>query len=229
MSIGEVWPDPRAQHLRRPGHRRRPPRRHRHRAATCASRRGWTPGLGHHDAARAAGDGARRAPAATRCWACCTSTGSRRCWWSTTPSSCAADHRQGHPEGRRLPEGLARQPRAPARRRRGIRRRGTDERVTRAGRGRRRRAGGGHGPRPLPGRAGPRALDQGPLPDVQVIGGNIATGDAAGHWRRPARMRSRSASARAPSAPRASSPASACRRSRPSPTSTRPWPAPACR
>jgi IMP dehydrogenase len=55
------------------------------------------------------------------------------------------------------------------------------------------------------------------FPDVQVIGGNIATGDAAGRWRRPAPMRSRSASARAPSAPRASSPASACRRSPPSP------------
>jgi IMP dehydrogenase len=50
-----------------------------------------------------------------------------------------------------------------------------------------------------------------------------------GRWWTPAPTRSRWASVRAPSAPRASSPASACRRSPPSPTSTRPWPAPACR
>ena len=46
------------------------------------------------------------------------------------------------------------------------------------------------------------------------IGGNIATGRGARRrWSRPAPTRSRSASARARSAPRASSPASACRRS----------------
>ncbi len=51
------------------------------------------------------------------------------------------------------------------------------------------------------------------FPQVQVIGGNIVTGDAALALMDAARTRSRSASARARSAPRASSPASACRRS----------------
>ena len=53
---------------------------------------------------------------------------------------------------------------------------------------------------------------KGNYPDVQVIGGNIATAEAAWHWSRPARMPSRWALAPAQSAPRASSPASACHR-----------------
>ena len=48
------------------------------------------PGAQHHDAQGEAGHGQGRAPGTTRCWTCCTSTASRRCWWSTMPSSCAA-------------------------------------------------------------------------------------------------------------------------------------------
>ena len=53
------------------------------------------------------------------------------------------------------------------------------------------------------------------FPQVQVVGGNIATAaGGARRWSMPAPMASRSASARARSARRGSSPASACRRSR---------------
>ena len=48
---------------------------------------------------------------------------------------------------------------------------------------------------------------------VEVIGGNVGTGDGGARWSTTAPTASRSASARARSAPRASSPASACRRS----------------
>jgi IMP dehydrogenase len=57
-------------------------------------------------------------------------------------------------------------------------------------------------------------------PQIDVIGGNIATGAAALALVEAGRTRSRSASARARSAPPASWPASACRRSWPSTT----WP-----
>jgi IMP dehydrogenase len=56
------------------------------------------------------------------------------------------------------------------------------------------------------------------FPQVEVIGGNIATADAARRWSTTVPTASRSASARGRSAPRASSPASACRRSPPSRT-----------
>ncbi len=67
------------------------------------------------------------------------------------------------------------------------------------------------------------------FPEVQVIGGNIATARLPWRWSKPVRMASRSASAPARSAPRASSPVSACRRSPLLPMSPRRWPAPACR
>ena len=68
------------------------------------------------------------------------------------------------------------------------------------------------------------------FPNVDVIGGNIATGaGGARRWSRRAPTPSRSASARARSARRASSPASACRRSWRSTRSRRRSPAAACR
>ncbi len=67
------------------------------------------------------------------------------------------------------------------------------------------------------------------FPDVQVIGGNIATAEAAKALAELEPTRSRSASARARSAPPASSPVSACRRSPPSPTLPPPSKAPAYR
>ena len=67
-------------------------------------------------------------------------------------------------------------------------------------------------------------------PDAQVIAGNIATrGGARAPWWTRARTRSRSASARARSAPRASSPGSACRRSPPWRTSPSRCAIPTCR
>ncbi len=61
------------------------------------------------------------------------------------------------------------------------------------------------------------------FPQVQVIGGNIATGEAARALAPQAPMQSRSVSARVPSAPRVSLLVSACRRSAPSPTSPLPF------
>jgi hypothetical protein len=66
-------------------------------------------------------------------------------------------------------------------------------------------------------------------PQVDVIGGNIATGAPRWRWSKPAPTASRSASAPAASAPPASWPASACRRSWPSTTSPPRCAAAACR
>ena len=124
------------------------------------------------------------------------------------------DHRQGHPEGARQPQRRQGRRRAPAGRRRGRRRRRHRGAGRGAGRRRRGRDRGRHRARPFAGRARPRALGQEELPE--------RAGDRRQHRHRrrragadgsAARTRSRSASARVRSAPRASSPASACRRS----------------
>ena len=89
QTIREVLELTRSQeHLRRAGGARRQGRRHRHAprpALRDALRRA---GVGGHDAAGAAGHRAREARPRKKCWRCCTSTASRRCWWSTTTSSC---------------------------------------------------------------------------------------------------------------------------------------------
>jgi IMP dehydrogenase len=73
----------------------------------------------------------------------------------------------------------ARTPRPPARRRRDRRRPGHRGARRAARRGRRRRDRGRHRPRPLAGRARPRRWVKKNFPQVEVIGGNIATADAA--------------------------------------------------
>jgi IMP dehydrogenase len=67
------------------------------------------------------------------------------------------------------------------------------------------------------------------LPEVQVIGGNIATGAAAKALAEAGADAVKVGIGPARSAPPVSSPVSACRKSVPSPTSPLPWKALACR
>ena len=71
-----------------------------------------------------------------------------------------------------------------------------------------RRAGRRHGARPQQERDRVRARDSGEVAQVEIIAGNVATTTARWRCSTPASTRSRSASARARSARRASSPAS---------------------
>jgi hypothetical protein len=68
---------------------------------------------------------------------------------------------------------------------------------------------------------GPRIKQR--YPDMQVIGGNIVTAEAARRWSRPGADGVKVGIGPARSAPPASWPASACRRSPPWPTSPRRW------
>ena len=126
------------------------------------------------------------------------------------------DHGQGHPEGDRASERLQGRARAGcASAPRSASASDTEERVERAGRGGRRRARGRHRARPCAGRARPRA--RGSRSSFPQVAGHRRQRRhrrrRARRWSTTAPTASRSASARARSAPRASSPASACRRS----------------
>ena len=125
------------------------------------------------------------------------------------------DDRQGHPQGDRASERLQGRARPAARGRRGRRRRATPRSASScAGCGGRRRDRRRHGARPFAGRARARALGQEDLPaGARRSAETSPLPRARRRWSSTARTRSRSASAPDRSAPRASSPASACRRS----------------
>ena len=170
-----------------------------------------------HDAARAAGHGARGREPRGGEGAACTSTGSSACWWSTTTFELRGLITvKDIPKATEHPERLQGRARAAARRRGGRRRRGHRGARRGAGRGRRRRDRRRHRARPLAGRARPRAA--GSRRNYPQVAGDRRQHrhrpTARRRWSTPAPTASRSASARARSAPRASSPASACRRSR---------------
>ena len=141
----------------------------------------------------AAGHGARGRAEGRSAAACCTSTASRRCWWSTTTSELQGhDHRQGHPEGHRLPARQQGRARPPARRRRGRHRAG--HRSSASPRCSRPASTSivvdtahGHSQRRARHAC---AASRSSWPELQVIGGNIVTAEAAlRRWSRPAPMR----------------------------------------
>ena len=123
-----------------------------------------------------------------------------------------AHHRQGHPEGDQVPERVQGRAGAPAGRRGRRRRQGHDRSRGGAGRRARGRARRRHGARALAEGDGHGRRAAAAFPDVDLVAGNVATGQATKRSHRAsASTRSRSASAPGRSARRAWSPGSACR------------------
>ena len=215
----------RAPHLRRAGGGRARRWSASSPTATCASRRSSTRRFRSHDAEGAAGHGARGRAQGRSAGAAAQAPHREGAGGQRQLRARGHDHREGLPEGHRVPARVQGRSRASARRRRRRHRRrirwSASTALRDGGRGRHR---GRYRARPFARRASRpvRAIKSEYGPSCRSSAATSPPPTRRRRWWRRARMRSRSASARARSAPRGSSPASACRRSRPWPT----WPRP---
>ena len=175
--------DAAAPHLRAAGGRRPARWSASSPTATCASRRNLDqPVAQHHDAARAAGHRAGGHDARGSAGADAQAPARDACWWSTTTCELRGlitvkDILQVAPSIRIA----CKDELGPPARRRGGRRRRRHRRARRgAGRGRRRRDRRRHGARPLARACSTAcARSRSAIPNVQVIGGNVATAEGA--------------------------------------------------